>query len=1497
MYLDKNNVEDIITVTPTQEGILFHYVYDRDESQYFEQLSLSLSGKVETESFERAWNNVVAANGALRSLFRWTGLRKPVQIILKKHTVQIQYYDLSGASPAERADKLREAKEADIRRGFHLEQEVPFRVMLCKLGENRCEMVISSHHILYDGWSTGIIIKEFIHNYEHLSQGKPVDKRVKNTTFPYLKKLNNENMDEHAAYWKKLLAEMNHSPLLPTEPTAVSTVPLIGYYGYTISPEHARLVEEQARKYNMTAANLCYAAWGLLLRVYTNRNDVVFGTTVSGRNDNLDGIMDMVGLFIRTLPVRIDLNPAQNTLEMLRQTHLMMRESERHSAYPLVRIIQNSEVTHHALFDTLLVIQNYPLIACENNQPQSLAITSYSMREHTNYPISVGIQTFSGLTISVSYNERLFCKAFIEALINDFEFFLVALAEHMSASIGYILERYNQVMLEKALAASRFAEADNGRLYHEWFEEQVRREPELPVLVYEGQEWTYEALNRRANQLAGRLLDMGVEPGCVVSICQTRSIDLIASVLAVMKAGGVFVPVDPDYPKERIHDLFNDSQSRFIMSDQHTHPLAIDWIQHQQVLNVFDIPLPAGSVANVPTSSTGTDLSYILYTSGTSGKPKGVMIENRNLVHFIESFARAIAFSRNKSILGLSTFSFDIFVVEILLPLVLGMRIVLANSLQQKDPLQLCELVNRHQVNILQTTPTRMKTLLNHPANISNLQSVTDFLLGGEPLSDRLIYTLQQEFEANVYNLYGPTETTVWSAVNRQFGQNPVRIGRPIDHVDIYILDRDDRLKPLGAPGEVCISGRGVGRGYWNNPELTAKQFVPNPFRRGSLMYRTGDLARWTMDGELEFLGRMDRQVKIRGYRIELAEVESQLLAADSVTGAAVVAREDAHGHPYLCAYVVGNGKLPASRLREHMALRLPEYMVPGYFIQLDHLPVNHNGKLNTKLLPAPRLDEEDNGSTFRPVTELDYALLHLWTATLSLESAVPADAHFMDLGGHSLQAMYLVTAIEKELGITVTIQDIFQHPSIAALARFLSAAERSGLSRITPAPAKGDYPLSSAQQGMYLSSQWERDQVSYNLPFYMKIAGQVDKKRVERTFELLIERHESLRTSFHTAGGEVVQRVHSDASFSLEYEEIKCDDLPHALRRFVTPFHLEQAPLLRIKLLRLAKESYVLAGDLHHMITDGQSVRNLLQDFVAIYQQKPLEAMHLQYKDYAVWENQLRGSEAWNKAEEYWLSAMKDAPGSLRLPSDFPHQRSQERTGSVIQEEISSVLAIELKEMASRKRTTLFSLMLASYYILLHKYSGQEDIIVGVPFSGRWHPDLQPLTGMFVNTMPIRHFPRAFRTFDDLLFEVKSTLLFGLQYQYYPFAELVRKTGGGSRNPSQPLFNTVFTMLTEEERVLLQGNTAVELQSIDRQQAKFDLTFTVIEKEQVPVKLVLEYAADLFLPITADRWIERYVKILEQVARQPDIRISDISLSEEPAPEPVQPDYVDFQF
>ncbi|MGQ3480236.1 amino acid adenylation domain-containing protein [Paenibacillus sp. TY11] len=1076
---------------------------------------------------------------------------------------------------------------------------------------------------------------------------------------------------------------------------------------------------------------------------------------------------------------------------------------------------------------------------------------------------------------------------------------------------------------------------------HELFEIQAKQLPQQVAVVSGPNRLTYGKLNEKASRLAHALRKQGICTEQTVGIVAERSMEMIVGMLAILKAGGAYVPIDSDYPAERVRYLLEDSGANILLvqrmehrpvdfkgtvldlsdsaiygtddadrlnpvtpNDNGTYADTADmgYVDCLNPLYSISASPELASTTTVPTETTQSEqakpiqqvyaageqpketaadrLAYIMYTSGTTGQPKGVMVEHRNVVRLVKNtnYAQLDADTR---ILQTGAVVFDASTFEIWGALLNGGQLVLVSQDVILDAPKLKEAVRSHGITTMFLTTPLFNQLSQQ--DLALFEGIRELLVGGDVMSvPHMNRVLEAHPSLRISNIYGPTENTTFSTVHAITGvqSESVPIGRPIHNSTAYVVDRSMQLQPVGAWGELIVGGDGVARGYRNRLDLTAEKFIDSPFRSGERCYRTGDLVRWKADGTLEYKGRIDAQVKIRGYRIELGEVEAQLLKLEAVREAVVIAREDEQGQKQLCAYVVTHTDIAASELRRALSQELPGYMVPSYFVQLEQLPLTPNGKVDRRALPQPEGSVSSGTEYVPPQTPLQVQLASIWKEVLELERIGMKD-NFFEAGGHSLRATHVISLIHKELHKNVQLKDLFQHPTIEQLAQVIEALEQTTYESIPVSENKPFYAISSAQKRMYILNQLDGAGISYNIPGALTLTGSLDHTALDNAFRQLIDRHETLRTSFETMNGEPVQRVHDEVPFRVELihahgaDPKETDELVHG---FVQPFDLAQAPLFRTGLIEIGPEHHILLLDMHHIISDGTSINVLIQDFIRLYAGDTLPPLRIQYKDYSAWQQEQQQSERYREQENYWLNTFAGELPVLDIPTDYPRPAVRSFEGDVLEFTLDQRQSEGLKSIAIQTESTLYMVLLAAYTTLLSHYSGQEDIIVGSPIAGRPHADLGSLIGMFVNTLAIRNYPEGGKTFRDYVLEVKENALKAFEHQDYPFEELVEKLGVDRDLSRNPLFDTMFALQNLEQKEQQLAGLQLAPYPSEQTTAKFDLSLFALEDGE-QIACGLQYGTRLYKRETIERLAVHLQQLINVVIEQPDTVLAAIEM------------------
>lgn len=1031
----------------------------------------------------------------------------------------------------------------------------------------------------------------------------------------------------------------------------------------------------------------------------------------------------------------------------------------------------------------------------------------------------------------------------------------------------------------------------------EVFEEQAARTPQKTVLLREerGMALTYGELNTRCNQLAGGLAGKGIETGCIVGIMAESSFELIIAILAVLKTGAAYLPVEPQYPAERIKYILLDSQTKIVLSQENMkHKLA----EAQFKGEIIDLETPqpySGETTNLKnrSRSTPSDAFLIIYTSGTTGRPKGTLITNTNLVNYITWFSEKINLNEDDKTLLMSSMAYDLCYTLVYSAILKGCPLHILSEEIFAFPGNLLRYMNENEITYLKLTPSFLSSLVNHPDFSGKMwRWLRVLILGGESIIVKDVETLQRTCRhLRIMNHYGPTETTIGSAAQfidldelEDYKKWP-GIGKPIYNTQIYILDRRFSPVPVGISGELCIAGNGVAVGYLNRPELTETKFKKNPFKENGRMYLTGDIARWLPDGSILFLGRADHQVKINGFRIELGEIERKLLDLAGITEALLLTKKGEAQKTQLWAYIVSEREMTESEIKEYLSGELPHYMLPLYFVQLEKMPLTPNGKINRRLLEAVDISSSDDGYE-APGDEVENKLVEIWRELLGIEkNKISITGNFFELGGHSLRAIVMISKIHKKLNVKLPLAEVFETPTIKGLAEFIKRAARNAHTSIEPVEEKEYYQLSSAQKRMYILQQKELKNIAYNIPVIFQLEGALDRDRLENTFAALIRRHESLRTSFQLHNGEPVQRIHREAGIEIEYFNASRVDvsIDSIIKRFIRFFDLSKAQLLRVGFIhRSSGDKYIFMVDMHHIISDGISGDVLARDFAALYSGEKLPGIKLQYKDYTEWQNRDDRHETLRGQREYWRTQFEGEIPVLSFPTDHDRPETHTFEGGTVRRVLGKTDSEALNKLALQEGATMYMVLLSIFYILLFKITRQEDIIVGTPVAGRRHADLEQVIGMFVNALALRNYPEGEKTAAQFLREVKKRTIKAFENQDYPFDDLVETVVLYRNMRQNPLFDVMFDFMISAGDGETLGETIGDLKikpyMFESSTSKVDFNLITYE-EDGRISIFLEYSTPLYKKETMETLLEHYEKIAGIVAADKDIKIRNIEL------------------
>uniref|UniRef100_A0A0C1R7U7 Peptide synthetase n=1 Tax=Tolypothrix bouteillei VB521301 TaxID=1479485 RepID=A0A0C1R7U7_9CYAN len=1047
-----NNIEDLYELSPMQQGMLFHTLYAPESELYFEQLVCILSGELNFPAFQQAWHSVVTRHSVLRSSFYWEEIEKPLQMVSKQVELPWVELDWRHLTSKEQQQHLEEFLKCDRQKGFELDMAPLIRFTVIHLAEQTYQFVWSHHHILFDGWSMQIVLKEVFAFYEANHRGEHLHLLPAHSYREYIDWLQQQDIDRAKNFWRQTLQGFETPTPLGgnREQGTGERERIYDEQHFQLSQTATDKLQYVARQYHLTLNNLVQGAWALLLSRYSGESDVVFGATVSGRPPNLVGVDSIVGLLINTIPRRVKITAKTELLSWLKHLQTQAFEQEQYAYFSLAEIQRLSDIPPEtSLFESLLVFENYPLDSNQKESKKTLEISHLRCFERTNYPLTAVINPGLQLSGRIIYDTSCFEEQTIARAIQHFQTLLEGIIANIQQEISQLsllsaAEEEQLILLEN----HQKIDSIHYKCIHNLFEQQVEKTSNAVAIVYEKQNLTYRELNNRANQLAHYLQALGVKPEVRVGICVDRSPLMVVGILAILKAGGVYVPLDPAYPLERLAFMLGDVQASVLLTQ--THLCDRLPIQDRTVVNLdldWEI-ITQYKEDNLASEVNPENLAYIIYTSGSTGTPKGTEVPHRSIIGFMFG-VDYIHLNADSIWLQHSSISWDALTLELWSPLLYGGRCVLYPE-KIPTPVDLSRIIQEQGVNTLFLTTALFNLAIDTIPE--GLLEVKQLLFGGESVSlPHVRRALELLPETKIIHAYGPSECTVFTScypIPKQLAQNvrSIPIGKPIGDRTVYLLDRDFHRVPLEVPGELYVGGASVARGYLNQPTLTREKFIPNPFVEGDTLYKTGDLARRLPDGNLEFLNRIDTQVKIRGFRIELEEIEAVLIQHPDIKQVLVTLKEGEPGNKYVIAYLLTKENPPTvetqdftSRLRKFLKKKLPDYMIPTAFIFLKEFPLTPNGKIDRRALPAPDISQRNQGIDFvAPRTPTEQELATIWVEVLRLKQ-VGIYENFFELGGHSLLATQIISRLRETFLINYSLRELFENPTIAELAKIVS--------------------------------------------------------------------------------------------------------------------------------------------------------------------------------------------------------------------------------------------------------------------------------------------------------------------------------------------------------------------------------------------------------------------------------------------------------------------------
>ncbi len=1469
-------IQDIYELSGIQQGMLYHNLA-QESAEYVIQNVYDLRHGMVLSYIQDALKLMVAKCDVLRTAILYKKLEKAWQVCLKERALELEVFDWCDKAEETQKELLEKVKKEDIERGFDLQKDSLFRAKLLLLREDKIKMIWTFHHIIVDGWCMALLRDLFAQYYKLLRDGtskekleKELNEKEKRTAHfaDYIVWLNEQDQGE--GYWEQFLGDYNESAQINPLPSIISDNAVGQEKAIQIERESILLEEDLSQRLlglaayqNVTVNTIAETIWGILLAKYNGIEDVVFGKVVSGRNAHISGIEQMVGIFINTIPVRLNITKEMTILSALKEVQKQAVESSQYD-YCALSKIQEITKQNKDFIQTLFVFENY---SSDKEELASQMMKLVEEREETNYAVTVLAGMEEGkLRFTLMHRKDEYTTKEMKSICNKLKLIAEEIAfkpEELLSNVTLADEK------EKACILGEFNQTKATYPYHETvmelFEQQVKIHKEKIALVFGETRITYQELQEKANSLAFNLCAKGVVKGDYVVVIAKRSLEMVIAIHAILKCGAAYVPIDPKYPDERIQYMIKDCKPRVILGYDVTLQTQVPVLDlHEEGL--WENPTEFQNLKVEP-----QDIAYVIYTSGTTGQPKGVMVTHQNIVKLVKN-CDYTKLSENTIILQTGQLAFDASTFEVWGSMLNGGELHLIEEETLLDSRKIKEYLEEKQITTMFITVALFNQLILEDKDV--FASVKELLVGGEKVSEEAIKIMRNAHpEVKLSNIYGPTETTTFAVAGEvKEKKTKTPIGKPISNTNVYIV-KDTKLCGIGETGELCIAGDGVSKGYLNRPDLTHQKFTDNPFGDGKL-YHSGDLARWTLDGEIEYIGRIDQQVKIRGFRIEPEDIAENMRQLDDVMDAVVIVKENERGDKQLCAYYVAANQKTPEYIKEALAKTLPSYMIPKYMMEIETIPVTPNGKVDKRALPHMVLNTEKE--YVEPHSQLERVICEVFANVLELEK-VGVEDNFFELGGHSIKAMSLINQIELKTGKRLSIKQILNHATPRLLAEVMGQQEKQFQNVIPIAPKKEVYRMSAAQRRIFYVCQMDPDAVTYNIPFCYQITHVVSPEKLEQALVSLMERHEILRTGFALQDGETIQKRYDKVEPDFKYEERVIENLEEEMEQFIKPFSLEMPPLIRMRLIKTGEESYILFLDVHHIVADGMSYVTILKDLSRLYQGETLEPLVYQFKDYSEWANTIERKEM----KEYWISQFMDDVPVLELPLDYPRPAFQSHKGAVVTGKLSQELSRAVKNFAHKNKATEYMVFLSAAMVMLQKYSRQEDIVVGGLLSGREQKETAEMVGMFVNTLAFRGKPEHTKSFQKFFEEIKQTCLKAYENQDYPFEDLVEAihvTRDMSRNP---LFDVLLVLQNNEKAVLNLGKEPVECIEIPSTISKFDLKIELVEEED-GFKVYLEYCPDLFQRDSIEYMLSHYRFLLEELIKNPRKTIGEYEMVNE---------------
>ena len=1360
---------------------------------------------------------------------------------------------------------------------FAFESNNLFNCKIFKFSDNTAATVLIIHHIISDSWTVGLFCKQIVQEYLNLiNSNNQIQYKYSYSDFIEKEQayLSCPACENDKKYWDTVYETVPEAATIPGSIKKISSKisSIADRQSYNISRDVIEQISIFCKDNRISIYNFLVSIFSIYIGRVSNLDDFVIGTPILNRLNFAD--KQTSGMFVSTIPLRISIPNNSSFIDFSKTIAQNCMSMLRHQKYPYQNILEDIRKVDSTVPNLYNIVLSYQITDTQNKDIDCETHWIFNGNSADDLQIHVTDYNNTGsLNILYDYKTSKYSKKDI----SDIHARICHIIEQILANNSILLNDID-IVTEKEKHQLLYEFNDTASDYPrdktiiELFEEQVNKVPDNIAVVFEGQSLTYKELNEKANQLARYLIKNNIKKGEIVGICLDKSLELIVGILAILKAGCIYLPLDVNYPESRISFILEDTSANVVLINSN-YPYKTNINTKFINININNSLYDSIEKENLLFNGSPTDSVYIMYTSGSTGNPKGVVIDNRSVIRLIKN-TNYIHFENTDRILQTGSIVFDACTFEIWAALLNGIPLFIIKKEDLLNPVVLKQYIDDNNITILWLTSPLFNKLCEANPNIFN--NIKYLLTGGDVLSPKHINVVREYNPSlTVINGYGPTENTTFSCcftIDKDY-LTSIPIGKPIANSTAYIVSKSGNLQPVNTPGELWVGGDGVSKGYLNNEKLNNEKFCYNVFNN-SKIYKTGDLAEWLPDGNINFIGRIDNQIKIRGFRVELNEINNKILEIPDIKESFTTLYVDETNEKNICSYIVSDRKINTLLLKQSLKSVLPSYMVPKYIVTLDTLPLNVNGKVNKNLLPPPSMQMDENDEIVSPRNDIDNILLNIIKNYLHIDN-VNLNNSFLEIGGDSLSAMSIISSIRKELNVQLSINDLLGNYSIKDLSDYISTLLNLGSvpeSIIDRATIQTWYPLSSAQKRIYYACKIiGNNNLVYNTPGAILVDALLDKEKVEQAFKKIIQNQSSFRTIFVSEGEEIKQQILDTVDFNVDISYNTEKDIDDILKTFSKPFDLEKAPLLRVSLCYIDNKKTLLLLDSHHIIMDGTSLEILIRDFFNAYNQHSLNKLPLEYKDYSVYEKEFFKSDTIKQSEKYWLNRFKNFDfESLNLPYDYTLPANRGYIGNKIYNTIEPTLFDKVNNFAKEIQVSPYIVFLTSLFITLYKYTGQPDIVIGSPVANRTIPETKDIIGMFVNNIAIRAKVPTNKTVYTFLQKLKKIVAEDLENQSYPYDLLVKKLQVPVDNSKNPLFDIVLTYQNQ------QNNKNYKIIPVNTNTAKFNIT---LEIEPQINNINIEYRTDIFKEETINSFIAHYMFVLEQLLNNVHCKIDDINI------------------